>query len=130
MHSLGIFFQKTAERKKPVSERVVDVGAPMLTGSAVGRTLADLSLSTAQGASPRRKTVGTILGAVGGLGWHKAQDDKEKRRKAYRASLKKTAALVGKTPSQFLGVAKKSKSIHQLAPKIGRKGLLPKIGTP
>lgn len=127
MESLSIFF-KTAERKKPISEKAVDVGAPMLTGSAVGRTLADLSLSTSQGASPRRKTVGTLVGALGGLGWHKAQSAKEKRRKAYRESLKKTAALVGKTPSQFLGMASKSKSIHQLAPKIGRKGLLPKVG--
>lgn len=127
MESLSIFF-KTAERKKPLSEKAVDVGAPMLTGSAVGRTLADLSLSTSQGASPRRKTVGTLVGALGGLGWHKAQSEKEKRRKAYRESLKKTAALVGKTPSQFLGMAGKSKSIHQLAPKIGRKGLLPKVG--
>jgi hypothetical protein len=127
MESLSIFF-KTAERKKPLSEKAVDVGAPMLTGSVVGRTLADLSLSTSQGASPRRKTVGTLVGALGGFGWHKAQTEKEKRRKAYRESLKKTAALVGKTPSQFLGMASKSKSIHQLAPKIGRKGLLPKVG--
>ena len=128
--SLVIFFEKTSsERKKPVSEKVIDVGAPMLVGGSVGRTLADLSLSTTHGPSPRRKTLGVLAGAAAGLAFRKSQQDKEKRRKAHKASLSKIAAvLAGKTPSQFLHATGHVKSLSQLAPKIGRKGSLPKVG--
>ena len=122
--------EKIAERKKPVHERAVDVGAPILAGAGVGRTLSDLSLSATQGASPRRKTIGTVLGAIGGLGFRMSEDSKDARRKAYRASKEKKAgpqlSFGGTATSSFL--KKPGKTISSMAPKIGRLGSLPKIG--
>lgn len=123
--------EKIAERKKPVHERAVDVGAPMLAGAGVGRTLSDLSLSATHGASPRRKTIGTLIGAIGGLGYRAAEDSKDARRKAYRASQKEKKAAPqlsfgGTATSSFL--KKPGKTISSMAPKIGRLGSLPKIG--
>ena len=130
MDSFSDELQKIASeaKKAPIHEKVVDVGAPILVGSGVGKTLSDLSLSAAQGASPRRKTIGTLMGALAGLGWHK-MDKAKKKRKRQAASQTKTAA----DPFQFKGTAtprflsKPGKTVSSQAPKIGRLGTLPKM---
>ncbi len=114
------------ERKKPLHEKVVDTGAPILAGAGIGRTLSDLSLHERVGASPRRKTIGTILGALSGMGYRVAETKKKERKKAHKA-LSKTAEpfkFTGTATKRFL--SKPGKSIHDLAPKIGRLGTLPK----
>lgn len=120
--------QKIAtERKKPLHEKVVDVGAPMLAGAGIGRTLSDLSLHESVGASPRRKTIGTLIGALGGLGYRHAETSKKERKRAHKASLEKKAEpfkFTGTATKRFL--SKPGKSIHDLSPKIGRLGTLPK----
>jgi hypothetical protein len=122
-----------AKKKAPLHERIVDVGAPVLVGSGVGKTLSDLSFSTTQGAPPRRKTIGTLLGALGGLGWRKLETAKKKKKRlaaqARAASQTKTAAdlfkFKGMATPRFL--SKPGKSISSQAPKIGRLGALPKM---
>lgn len=116
-----------AERKKPIHEKIVDTGAPILAGAGIGRTLSDLSLHESVGASPRRKTIGTLIGALSGLGYRVAETKKQERRKAHKA-MSKTAG----DPHSFKGTSSKkfhgnpSKSISALSLKIGRLGALPK----
>lgn len=138
------------KKKKPLHEKIVEVGAPVLVGSGVGRTLSELSFSKTHGASPRRKTIGTILGALGGLGWNRLKAEKKRRKRLerrLRVSMKHhPVATTAVTPPQptsqiktaadlfkFKGVAtprflsKPGKSISSQVPKIGRLGTLPKM---
>lgn len=119
---------KTAEvRKKTTQDRIdkaVEEGVPILGGLSVGRTLSDLSFAKQHGASPRRKTIGALIGAAAGFGYNKHKADKKARKKA--AKMVKTSA-----PFQFNGTATKrflskpGKTIKDLSPKIGRMGVMP-----
>ena len=134
MDSLDALFDelsKIAEatkRKRPLDEKVVEVGAPMLVGSGVGKTLSDLSFDRQFGASPRRKTLGILAGALSGLGYHLHGKKTKERKRAFKASTKTKTA----DPFTFKGFATKSTfkkpgpSISKISPKIGRIGTLPK----
>ena len=121
--------QKIAtERKKPLSEKAIDVGAPTLAGAGAGKALADLSFKP-MGASPKRKTIGALLGAAAGLGYVAAEKKKSERRKAHRAMAKTADPFSfpskGMATQRFL--SKPGKSISDMSPKIGRLGTLPKV---
>lgn len=77
---------KTSEvRKKTTQDRIdkaVEEGVPILGGLSVGRTLSDLSFAKQHGASPRRKTIGALIGAAAGFGYNKHKADKKARKKA------------------------------------------------
>lgn len=133
MSSFSDELEKMAsERKKPLSEKVIDVGAPVLVGSGVGKTLTDTAFGAfGKDPGPRRKTIGTLLGALSGLAYHRAEQKKKERRRAHRAV--STLSKTGSSPFKFTGTAtprflsKPGKTISNQAPKIGRLGTLPKM---
>ena len=117
---------KIAESRSKRQDRVdkaVEHAVPVLTGLSVGKTVSDLSFSHA-GVSPRRRTIGALIGAGGGFAYLRHKKDKKNRKKA--ATLVKTAG-----PFTFKGVATKrflskpGSTIKDLSPKIGRIGSLP-----
>lgn len=107
---------KVAESHKKKKEEAQTVGASTLVGSGLGRTISDLSLATKNGPSPRRRTIGTLVGALSGLGYaiHRIKK-KEKQKTASPFTFK------GTITKSFL--SKPGKSILSQTPKIGRKGI-------
>lgn len=136
--TLALFdeLEKIAEERKSrakkvgdLTDKAVEMGAPILGGAGVGRTLSDLSLSTEVGPTPRRKTLGALIGAIGGYAYHRHKQRKKAQRRAARLASQpksKTAA-----PFVFKGTATKrflshpGPKISDISPKIGRIGALP-----
>ncbi len=136
--SNGLFdeLQKIGEvSKKKLGDKidkVVEYGVPTLGGAGIGKSMMDLSLSKGHGPSPRRKTIGALIGAAAGAGHHYHQ---KKQKAAKRAARKAAAEEAAKTktadPHQFKGMATKKflskpgKTVSELSPKIGRMGVMP-----
>lgn len=75
---------EASKRQKPLDEKVIEVGAPMLVGSGVGKTLVELSLKGSGSVSPRKKTLGVIGGALTGLGYHAHKKTVDERKKTFK----------------------------------------------
>lgn len=129
--------EKIAEERKSrakkvgdLTDKVVEMGAPILGGAGVGRTLSDLSLSTEVGPTPRRKTLGALIGALGGYAYHRHKQKKKAQRRAARLASQPKAKTAA--PFVFKGVATKrflskpGPTVKDVSPKIGRIGTLPK----
>ncbi len=116
-----------ARTRQDKVEKAIDTGMPILGGASAGRLLSDLSLSTTQGASPRRRTLGAVIGGLGGLGYHLHYKNRRKKKAARTAStlIKTSDAFTFKGMATKRFLSKPGKSIHDLSPKIGRMGSLP-----
>lgn len=122
---------KTASRLEDRREKqlrdVRRAGSATLAGAGIGRLLSDLSLSTTSGASPRRRTVGTALGASAGLADHLLEKRYQKRKLERKKSEMKKHADTMPAELQQLELDKKIDSLSRNNPGVDANKLRSKV---